>query len=177
MSRGYLRLLPVVLALAGQAQAQEKPLFKFPLELQASLDQMGYSNNEVTGPWGTFKVGADARISGGLRAAIEPFCIPTGRLQLSVGYRFGTEVPTYHSYRTPFNLKDMGQFQVGALYLYPVAGKFELGAGLDMRHDYMLASGGAGTDNKDVTWPGWVRGWARIGPLYPLSTRGRLRVT
>lgn len=162
MTYSNWRWLTLALAAAacGQAQEQKSLLGKWPIELQLSLDSTAYDSHDVTGPTGTFKMGADARLNPAFRLSFEPFCIERGRLQFSLGYRFGGDVTAEHGWQAPMNLKDKGQLQVGALYLYPVAGSWELGLGLDGRKDAMEATG-VGTPTKDDMWRGYFRAVVR----------------
>ncbi len=152
--------LAIAATTIGQAQEQKSLFGKWPVELQLSLDATSYGKHDATGPNSTMSVSADGRINPAIRASIEPFCIEKGRLQFSLGYRFGGDVNANHGWDAPFDMKDKGQLQVGALYLFPVAERFELGLGLDMRHDAMEATG-AGTPTKDAMWRGYVRAVAR----------------
>lgn len=162
MTHSTWRWLTLALAAAacGQAQESKSPIGKWPIEIQFSLDSTGYAETDATGPGGTFKTSGQPRLNPGIRASFEPFCIEKGRLQFSLGYRFGGEVDVEHGTKAPFEMKDQGQLQVGVLYLYPVAKQWELGVGLDGRNDAMRATG-TGTPTEYATWRGYVRGVLR----------------
>jgi outer membrane protein OmpA-like peptidoglycan-associated protein len=160
MSHASLRWLTLSLSLVATGQAQEKPpLFgKWPIELQGGLSLTGYGSHEGTGLGATtMTVNVDPRTNLNGRLSVEPFCIPKGRLQVSFAYNFGGDATVGGRL---FNLKDEGGVAFGALYLYPVFGRWELGAGLDARHDNMRGTG-VGTLTESHSWNTWLRGVAR----------------
>jgi len=165
MSNPARRLWPVMMCLLVPATAQDSPRIApvrtWPLEFQLSLDRTSYDSHAAQGSLGSFKATADPVVTPGLRFSFEPICIPKGRLQFSAGYRFGTDVDVFHGSRAPFDLKDRGQVQVGALYFFPEFSNFELGLGLDLRQDSMKATGPVGAPTDDAQFRGWVRGVAR----------------
>jgi outer membrane protein OmpA-like peptidoglycan-associated protein len=158
MSLASLRWLSLALAAAAVSQAQEpQPRFgKWPIELQGQVTQTGYAPYDATAA-GTLRIGVGAPLSLGLRASLEPFCLPTGRLQLSLAYGFGAKVDVD---RHPFDLRDEGGMALGALYLYDLPGRWALGAGLDLRHDNLRATG-FGSPTYDNAWRPWARGVLR----------------
>lgn len=156
-------ILPLTASVGLMAVAQEapKPNRMWPFELQLAVDQTYYNNHDVTGPAGTFKMGADSRVSFGVRGALDVWCWDGGSLQLSAGYRVGNDVPLHYGSRAPVDLKDKGQIQAGILARFTTKTNFEFGVGLDERHDYLYATGAAGTPTKYETWRPWLRGVAR----------------
>ena len=137
-------ILPFTASLGLMAAADEPGRF-WPWEVQAGIDQMSYKNHDVTGPLGSFKMGADASTSPSIRVAVEPFCFSWGGLQFSLGYRFGNDVTLKYGSKAPVDLKHKEQLQAGVMARFQPFQHFEWGVGLDERRDYLRATGAAGT--------------------------------
>ena len=97
-------ILPFTASL-GLMAATDGPTRFWPWEVQAGIDTMSYKNHDVTGPLGTFKMGAESATAPSVRVAIEPFCFSWGGLQFSLGYRFGNDVTLKYGSTAPVDLK------------------------------------------------------------------------
>lgn len=153
-------ILPFTATLGMMASADEPSRF-WPWEVQVGIDQMGYKNHDVTGPAGSFKMGADARTAPSVRVALEPFCFSWGGLQFNLGYRASNDVPLYYGAKAPVDLSHKNQLQVGLLARFQPMQKFEWGIGLDERRDYLRATGAVGTPTEETQWRPWFRAVAR----------------
>lgn len=153
-------ILPFTASLGMFAAADEPSRF-WPWEIQVGMDQMGYKNHDVTGPAGSFKMGADSRSAPSVRVALEPFCFSWGGLQFNLGYRGGNDVPLNYGAKAPVDLKHKEQLQVGVLARFQPMQHFEWGLGLDERRDALRATGAVGTPTEDTQWRPWFRAVAR----------------